>query len=104
MPINNYYNLVDNYKDGFSRTKPVSSQVNDSLQFPHSKQITYEPAITFKGGGEKFKFMIQTGYSIADNRSSFKLNPYNYSPFYFRMGLNFSIGFKKKHSGEPRFL
>lgn len=60
-------------------------------------EITIEPAITFRTGGEHTKFMIQAGASASVRTGSLNLDPYRNNNAFIRIGVsvNFEL-FKKK--------
>ncbi len=79
----------------------------DSVNLKNTQCYTLEPAITFKTGGERLKFMTQLGFLAAINSENRTIRPLQninnltftgkngYSYFFIRLGMTFNFGVGK---------
>jgi hypothetical protein len=90
-----YYYYAERWESDHSNPSIVYLGKKDSINITNGKQVTFEPAITFKVGGKYAKFMIQTGVYMLNNVSKGSINPYNNFPVFVRLGMNADVDFSK---------
>ena len=96
----NYYYNYERWDRTIRGSGPNSTyKYTEYINVKSGSEITIEPAITFRTGGEYTKFMIQTGISTPIRTGSRNLDPYRYNNAYIRLGVcvNFEL-FKKENA------
>ena len=73
----------------------------ETINSKNVAELTIEPALTFRTGGEHTKFMIQTGVSVSARTGTLNLDPYRYNNGFIKLGVcvNFEL-FKNDDSSK----
>lgn len=98
----NYYYNYERWERVHNSSGPPSVLAyEEKINAKNVTEITIEPAITFRAGGEHTKFMFQAGASAPIRTGNLNLNPYRYNEGFIRMGVcvNFEL-FKKENSQQ----
>jgi len=93
---NYYYNYERWERVKNSSGPPSVLEYKETINAKNATELTIEPALTFRTGGEHTKFMVQTGLSANVRTGKLNLDPYRNNSTFIRLGVSMNFELFKK--------